>query len=175
MPISGFGFDKIIAEKKKDLIKDLKVDPKLTITKLEWLEPTDARPKSLRFRFHFEAAYNPNIALIGLDGSIIYSDSKDKLDEIYKLYEKDKSFDDSILNPILGIIQINSNIKALELSREIGVPPHLGMPVLQVSTGKSQGNQGSSESNNNSSSGKESSNEPYSKAKEENLVEWFFI
>ena len=140
MPISGFGLTKIFAEKKGKLTQDMKITPNISIKGIDQHDIKDntTRP-TIKVSFLFNIDYGEDIANIQIEGNVLYSDEKDVIDRVMKSKGEGK-VDETILNQALGVIQINAHIKALELTREIGVPPHMGIPILQIK-GDFSGNQ----------------------------------
>ena len=136
MPVTGFSFERILAEKRGKISNDLKVSPNLTITNLEKVESVAGSPKgeaSLRVSFRFDADYEPNIALISVSGSAVYTDKPSVIDAVLKKQSQEKKLDDKVLNQALGVIQLNAHIKVLELSRHLALPPHIRIPIVQLS------------------------------------------
>jgi len=135
MPIVGFNFSKILAE-KKNLIKpdtQMKINSKLGITNIaeEKLPTGKSKSDGLKLDFEFLLDYQPDIALIEIMGFIYYLDEPSKIKEIAKNYAKDKSIPVEIKQQILNTIILKSTIRALSLEQEINIPPHLPFPSVK--------------------------------------------
>lgn len=140
MPITGFGLTKLHAEKIGKVSNDMKITPNISIKGIDKHEIQDNSGKpTLKITFLFSIEYGPDIANIQIEGNVLYSDTQEIIDRVIQSKVEGK-VDETILNQALGVIQVNSHIKALELTREIGVPPHMGIPILQIK-GDFSGNQ----------------------------------
>ena len=131
MPVTGFSFTKILANKKGVISDDMKVNPNLNLKNLERIDNNNDGESSLKLYFEFNVSYDPNIALISVGGYINYADKDEVIEAVIKKYDDAKKLDDKVLNPIMSVIQLNGHIKVLELTRQIAVPPHIGIPIMQ--------------------------------------------
>ncbi len=135
MPIVGFNFTKIQAEKKNPLKEDiqLKINSKLGITKVqkEKLPTGKTQADGLRLDFEFSLDYLPNIATISIEGFIYYLDDPGEINRIAKNWEKDKNIPLEIKKQVLNTIILKATIRALSLEQEINVPPHMPFPSVQ--------------------------------------------
>ena len=135
MPIVGFNFTKIQAEKSNPIKSDTKIqiNTKLGIIKVnkEKLPTGKTKTEGLRFDFEFSLDYTPNIAKITIEGFIYYLEDPAKIKEIISKYEKDKSLPMDIKTQVLNTIVLMSTIMALSLEQEINVPPHLPFPSVR--------------------------------------------
>ncbi len=133
MPIMGLNFDKILVEKKKPLKPPVNVKSDLKVT--EVTEADMDAPKGLmilRFNFAFQVDYIPDFAVIELNGHVLYSEEKKKASEILKSWKKNKKvLDRDLIGNVMNAALLRSNIKALLLSQEVGLPPHIQMPLLK--------------------------------------------
>ncbi|MEK6907107.1 MAG: hypothetical protein AABW45_01125 [Nanoarchaeota archaeon] len=132
MPFIGFNFDKIIAERKKDQLKgDLKVEHNLNIKDLVEDEVNlDKTQNVLKFKFEFTLNYEPGYASVKIEGHLLYLESPKKIKEIMQVWKKDKKIQPDIMQGLFNTILTKSNIKALELSQDLNLPPHIPMPKL---------------------------------------------
>lgn len=135
MPFIGFNFDKITAERKIDdsAIKgDLSIKHNLNIINLKEEEITlDKKQDILRFTFEFLLNYEPDIGLIKISGHLLYLENPKKLKEMAQNWKKDKKIPPEIMQSLFNTILAKANIKALQLSQDINLPPHLAMPRLE--------------------------------------------
>tara|TARA_Y100000310_G_scaffold318969_1_gene373663 strand:- start:755 stop:1207 length:453 start_codon:yes stop_codon:yes gene_type:complete len=136
MPIVGFNFDKFHVERKKPLEPPIKVDSGIKIldVKKEDLELSDGKKQSvLRFDYDFTVTYAPNQAEILINGHLILFEPKEKLESILGEWKKTQKFDVEITQMVMNNILLRCNIKALLLGQEVGLPPHIRLPVVQPS------------------------------------------
>ena len=133
MPFIGFNFDKITAERNVDEIKgDLNVKHNLNIKDLKEEEINlDKKQEVLRFIFEFVLSYEPNIGSIKIGGHLLFLESPKKIKEMVQGWKKNKKISPEIMRSLFNTILSKANIKALQLSQDINLPPHLPMPRLE--------------------------------------------
>lgn len=143
MPIIGFGFDKILAENrtKGSSEKVSKVETHIVVEDIkEEKVGVSTKDKLIRLNFLFELIYEPKVADILLGGHVDYVGSEKEVKNVLATWKKDKKkLDFEEIRGILNLVLIKSNIKALELSQEIGLPPHLPMPLMNKQDKSSKG------------------------------------
>lgn len=133
MPIINFAFDKVLAENKSTKDKKVaKVETRVTVDDIkEEKAGIEVKDKLVRLDFMFELVYDPNVASIALGGHVDYVGPAKEVKKMLNDWTKDKqSMDFEIIKNILNLVLVRSNIKALELSQEIGLPPHMPMPLM---------------------------------------------
>ena len=59
-----------------------------------------------------------------------HKDKEKEVDNILATWKKTKKIEPALLGQVLNAVLIKCNIKALLLSQEMGLPPHLRMPTL---------------------------------------------
>ena len=130
MQVIGFNFEKISAERKK--MPEGKVEIKsniniksITQDKIELIKDKDV----LKFSFEFFVDYTPGIAELKFEGSVLIILEKDKVKDILKKWKTKKILDDIRL-PLFNLIMTKSNLRALQLEEELGLPTHIPMPKL---------------------------------------------
>jgi len=134
MPIVGFNFDKFHVERKKQLEAPIKIDTgmKIVDVKKEELDLSgDKKQTILKFDYEFSVKYDPKQAEILIEGHLVLLESKEKLDAILKEWVKSKKFDKEITQLVMNNVLLRCNIKALLLGQELGLPPHIRMPMVQ--------------------------------------------
>jgi len=133
MPIVGFNFEKITAEKKQ-LIKDkvnVKTDLHIVEVTEEAMPIAKSKEKILKFSFEFSINYEPKIGDIILKGHILYLDDQPKITSIVKEWKKTKKIETKLMEQLLNTILIRSNIKAFSLAQEVNLPPHIRLPIIK--------------------------------------------
>tara|TARA_Y100000310_G_scaffold326956_1_gene392604 strand:+ start:963 stop:1433 length:471 start_codon:yes stop_codon:yes gene_type:complete len=134
MPVTGFTFTKIQADRKGGKVtKELDIKPNITIKNVEEdKEQSQGEDKVLKVDFLLDVNYEPDVAAIIIGASVSYTDKAKIIDDVLKKQNEDKKVDDKIINETLGIFQINAHIKVLELTRQMSVPPHIRLPLMQL-------------------------------------------
>lgn len=135
MPVVGFNFNKISAE-KKDLIKkntQIKINSKLAITNVnkEELPTGKTKAEGLKLDYEFFLDYQPDIAQIQINGFVYYMDDPNIIKDIVKGWEKEKNIPIDVKQQVLNTIILKTTIKALALEQEINIPPHMPFPSVE--------------------------------------------
>ena len=132
MQIIGFNFEKISAERKpKKIIKNLEINSNINIKNIskEDLDIIKDKP-ALKFEFEFSISYKPEIAKILFQGFILGIVEKDESKDILKKW-KNKKIPEEIRIPLFNLILTKSNVKALQLEEELGLPTHIPLPKIK--------------------------------------------
>lgn len=128
----GFNFTKIIAERKSFTRGKIEVKSNISIQDVkEEKLPLPKKEIGLRFEFSFTLTYEPKIGEISFSGNILYVDTEDKTKQILKGWKKNKKIPPEINTPLINTILHRCNLKALELSQEVNLPPQIQMPRLR--------------------------------------------
>ncbi len=133
MPIVGFNFKKISAEKKIH-IKNNKIQNIIKIASLEGStikigsEEMDATMISFEFSVDYAEA-----GKLEFLGNIIYYDTKEVVKELITSWKKNNKVTPQFGTMIYNYIMARCNIKALQFEDEVGLPLHLRLPRLKIS------------------------------------------
>ncbi len=135
MPIVGFNFTKLKAERKNPIEKDTKLNISAKIgikdIKEEKLPTGKNKANGLRFDFEYSINYTPEIADLEIEGFIYFLDDSDVVDGITKEWKKKKDVPLKIKQLILNTVVLKATIKALTLEQEINLPPHIPFPSVK--------------------------------------------
>ena len=137
MPIISFNYDKISAERKKDKLPgkvDVSQNLNIKDIKFDELKFTDGSEKILRFDFEFNITYDPEIGATLIAGHLLYTDEKKKLEEVEKLWKKDKKLSNDIATQVFNNILVRCNLKALQFNQDVNLPPHINLPLVRPPT-----------------------------------------
>ncbi len=131
--ILNFTLEKVHAEKKKNPTSDIKAKNSLKIieVKEQALSPLDNQ-KVLKFNFLFAISYDPDIAYIEFQGHVVYMTDEKLQKEILANWTKNKQINQELSAPIMNLILTRCNVKALSLSQELNIPPHIQFPKLAL-------------------------------------------
>lgn len=133
MPIIGFYYNKLVAEKKKDHLKgDMKIKNDLLLQSLNQTEIDVGNKKQniLKIIFEFSVDYQPNMGAILINGHLLFLESPENIKLIIDMWKKEKKIPQSFATNIINAILTRANIKALELSQYINLPPHIRLPII---------------------------------------------
>jgi len=134
MPIVGFNFDKTSAEKTSQVKKGMRAAHNIiisSITKEDINLGKDIKKPGLKFSFEYEVKYEPGIGEVMILGHILYLDEEKKIKEILSKWSKKKTIDPTLSAQLINTAIVKSAIKALSLSQDINLPPHLHIPTIQ--------------------------------------------
>lgn len=136
MTIVGFNFTSINAKRKKQIQGKISIQNNVKIDEIRESELSvgTSKQKTLVFDFTYRSDYSPDIGEIVLCGSLIYMAEPEKVSEIMKLWkkEKGKGIPEDIMAPVLNTVLNKCSITALELSKEINLPPQIQLPKVKV-------------------------------------------
>ncbi|MBW2985910.1 hypothetical protein KY333_00930 [Candidatus Woesearchaeota archaeon] len=134
MTIAGIQFDKIVVDRTDTPKGKMSVKNNILIQDLEKKDFSVGQAKQfmLLYKFEFTAEYEPKIAKIVLNGTVTSIEKEDKIDELVKAWKKDKKLPKEIMTPLLNNILSKSNVEALILAREVGLPPPIQLPRVTV-------------------------------------------
>lgn len=132
MSIIGFNFEKIMVEKSNKINSKLNIKNNLSIVNVEQekLNLTNSGDV-LKFNFEYTANYEPKIGQIALSGHILVMEEAEKVKEILEGWSKDKKLPKPLMSQVLNTILAKCNIKALSLTQEVNLPPHIKLPILK--------------------------------------------
>ncbi len=138
MPFIGFNFDKIEASKEMSELKgNINIKHTLNIIDVKKEEVNvDKKQEVLKFIFEFKLDYEPNAGMIHLLGNMMYVDDSKKMKDILQDWKKDKKLPPELMQGLFNTILAKANIKALSLSQDINLPPHIPLPKLEQSQSK---------------------------------------
>jgi hypothetical protein len=132
MSIIGFNFEKITVEKKNKITSKLNVKNNLSIVNVEQEKLNlTSTGDVLKFNFEYTANYEPKIGQIFLGGHILVMEESPKVKQILEDWKKDKKLPKELMSQILNTILAKCNIKALGLTQEVNLPPHIKLPMLK--------------------------------------------
>ncbi len=131
MRLIGFNFKKINVERFKEQPETVKFNTKIDITSIDSAKSDILKTKEelLKIDFRYSILYEPDFAKIELEGNIILSVEPKIAREAIRGW-KDKQTSEEFRIILFNIILRKSNIKALQLEDELGLPPHIPLPVI---------------------------------------------
>ena len=133
MPIIGFNFTKINAERKEGAAGKVSIKNNVTIKSVnqENLALGKEKQNALRISFEFTSKYEPKIGGILIEGNLMFMGESKKIKEIMDGWSKNKKIPKDIMSNILNNILTRCNIQALILSRDVNLPPPEPLPKVQ--------------------------------------------
>jgi len=134
--IVGFNFKKIAVERKKKLIKGMKVRYDMDLKEVyeESSRLSSGGSTVLGFAFEFSVDYNPDIVSLKILGTVNYMLPQDEAKKVLDLWKTTKKLPKDVSIPVINNILDRCNIKALELEQDMALPSHIPMPSLATPT-----------------------------------------
>ncbi|HLC73171.1 MAG TPA: hypothetical protein VJH20_00875 [Candidatus Nanoarchaeia archaeon] len=132
MPIIGFNFDNINAERDKKVEGKINIKQKIGITNISLEKlPLNKEEEVLKFNFEFLVDYEPSFAKIHIKGHVLSIEDPKLHKEILDKWKKSKKINQEMLNDVFNVIVSKCTIKALGMSQDINVPPLIPLPRVQ--------------------------------------------
>ena len=130
MPIIGFNYDKILVERKGTIKRPLNIHTDVSIKDVEEEKiPLGKTEDILKFNFEFNVKYD-ELGQLVFNGHVLYLEDPKKTAEIMKEWKKTKQIETNLMSELINTILQRCNIKALTVSQDVNLPPHLKLPKL---------------------------------------------
>lgn len=121
-----------MVEKQNQIKEKLNIKNNLAVTSIEKEKLNLAGSEEvLKFNFKYSVDYEPKVGQILLTGHILFMEDASKVKEIYDGWKKEKKIPSELAPHILNTILAKCNIKALGLTQEVNLPPHIKLPILK--------------------------------------------
>jgi len=137
MTIVGFYFDKISVEKLAQPKGQIKIKNDIKINGVEKESNQilkEDKGDLIKISFEFSTEYEPKIGILSLKGHISYLADQKESKEILNGWKKDKRLPSDLTMRVLNFLFTKANIMALNLTQEVGLPPHIQLPALKPKT-----------------------------------------
>ena len=132
MKIIGFSFDKLSIEKRSNDFKELKIDRNVSILNVEKIksESIQIKDEILSIKFSYSIEYKPKIADISFSGNVLITADQKIIKDFLREW-KNKKFPEEYKLSIFNLILRKSDLKALELEDDLGLPVHVNLPLVR--------------------------------------------
>ncbi|MBD3313743.1 hypothetical protein GF345_04845 [Candidatus Woesearchaeota archaeon] len=132
MAIVGFGFTKMLIQRKSEVKGKVNINNNVSIQDVEETDLSlgTAKQKGLKIFFEFKSEYQPDIAEILFEGHVLDVEDPKELAEITKGWKKDKKLPKTIMEPVVNSVLMKCNIQALIMSKELNLPPPIPLPKV---------------------------------------------
>ena len=130
--VIGFNFSKILAEKISSEFKNLKIERNISIESVEKTKPATIQVKDdlLEVKFKYEINYRPDMAKIEFSGTLLATADQKTAKEFLSEW-KNKKFPEKHRMVLFNVIMRKSDIRALEIEDELGLPLHVSLPLIR--------------------------------------------
>jgi len=132
MRVIGFNFTKLLAEKLEDNRSQIKINTEIDVSEIKSIKADIFKGKDdlIEVKFSYEVEYNPKIAKVSIEGSIIFSLDSKLAKQVLKDWKK-KKMPDGFRLILFNVILKKSTLKALELEDILNIPLHMALPSLK--------------------------------------------
>jgi hypothetical protein len=127
----GLNFTKISAE-RLGASENVRVESNVAITNVIEAKMPDPKKSILKFQFLFTAKFEPNVGLIELKGELIEIFDKDLGVKIIDGWVRGKNLYKDVAPRVLNAILAKSNVEAIIMSKELGLPSPVQMPKVEI-------------------------------------------
>ena len=128
----GFSFTKISAERKPANNSAINIESNAGVTNVIELPVIEPKKMVLKFEFLFVVKYEPGIGKIELNGEIVHIYDKEYGLKVVDYWEKNKKLPPEITSEVFNNILAKSNVEAVVVSRDLGLPSPIQMPRVDV-------------------------------------------
>jgi len=132
MAMVGFSFTKINAERKVGTGQGVNIESNAGIVDLTELPVIDPKKTVLKFEFIFTVKYEPNAGKIELNGEVVEIYDKEFGSKVLEHWSKEKKLHPEVMQGVFNAVLSKSNIEAITISRDIGLPSPIQMPRVDV-------------------------------------------
>jgi hypothetical protein len=133
MPIIGFNFNKITAEKKTAPKGKISINNNVAIKDVSSMDFNigSTKQKGIRYEYEFTSKYEPKLGSIVIVGDVLALEEAKTVDEIVGGWKKNKKIEKKHMVPVMNTILSKCNIKALILSQDLNLPAPVQMPKVE--------------------------------------------
>ncbi len=132
MAMVGFSFTKINAEKKPATGQAVNIESNAGVINVVELPVIDPKKVLLRFDFTFIVKYEPGAGKIELNGEVVELYDKEFGSKIIDFWNKEKKLHPEVMQEVFNNVLSRSNVEAIVLSRDMGLPSPIQMPRVDV-------------------------------------------
>lgn len=90
----------------------------------------------LRIIFSFDVVYSNELGKISIEGDVVYSDTKEIIEESFKGWKADGKLNSLINEQVFKFVYSKAIIKALEISDSLSLPAPVPLPKVSFNTEK---------------------------------------
>lgn len=132
MAMVGFSFTKVNAERKPSAGQSLNIESNAGVINVTEVPMVDPKKSLLKFEFLFTVKYEPNAGKIELGGEVVEIYDKEFSAKVMEHWNKEKKVLSEAMKDIFNNILQKSNVEAIIISRDLGLPSPIQLPRLDV-------------------------------------------
>lgn len=132
--VAGFNFTKISGSRDAPITGKLKINNRMAIKDIRQEDIPMGKDKqpAVRVEFAYTSKYEPGYGNVSMEGGLLYLTDAAKVKAIVDEWAKDKKLLEEVQRPIMNPILAKCNIQALNVSKELNLPPQVPLPKVQV-------------------------------------------
>lgn len=133
MAIIGFNYSKFDCERKVAEGKgSIDISHNVSIKNVEKtsLNVGGTKNEVLKVDFSFDVLYGSGMGKIGISGEVIYTDTKEIINEVFKAWTAEKKLNSLVNEQVFKFVYGKAAIKALELADSLNLPSPIPLPKL---------------------------------------------
>jgi hypothetical protein len=128
----GLNFTKITAERTSNATNGVRVENNVGVTNIVESTIVDPKKSLLKFEFSFTCNYQPNVGNIEIRGELLEIFDKEFATKVMDGWTKNKGLHKDVTSRVLNMILGRSNIEAIIISRDLGLPSPVSLPKVEV-------------------------------------------
>ena len=133
MAVIGFSFNKLLAERTKPAKGKINISNNVIITDAEEGKMSlGSGKKALKVGFKFTSKYEPKVAILEIEGDLVYMAEEKKADELLKQWKKEKKMPKEVMQDLINNVLTKCNVQAIVMSRDISIPTPFPMPKVET-------------------------------------------
>lgn len=139
MAVISFSFTSLHAEIKQSVKGRIKIGNNVTINSVDKADINfaDASKMGVKVGFEYKSSYDPDIGNVVIKGNVVYLHEAKKVQELLDVWAKDKKIPTDAAKEVMTAVLDRSNIEALILSRDVGLPSPVPLPKVGTAAPKS--------------------------------------
>jgi len=144
MPIIGIGLTKISAERTAMMPQKLNITNNVSLINVDKhdLSFGASKQEGVKCNFEFASKYEPDFALIKMNGEIILMEDPKKVKTIIEMWKKDKTIPPDTMTQVLGAALSKCSIQSIILSQDLNLPSPVPLPKIDVKPEESKDKKG---------------------------------
>ncbi len=133
MVIVGFGFTKILGEKKGPARGKVKINNNVAIKDVQDANLSMGQgKKGLKIHFLFETRFSPELGNLTFEGDVVVLENAKTAEGVMAEWKKNKRLPKEMMPNVLNHVLERTNIQALLTARDLGLPAPVPLPKVNV-------------------------------------------
>ena len=136
MGIIGFNFSKFDCQRNSEEVKGgIGIKHNISIKSVDktTLNVGSNKNDVLKIKFAFDILYGEKLGKINVEGEVIYSDTKEIIEETKKQWDKEQKLNDTVSQNVFKFIYNKAAVKVLEIADSLNLPSPIPLPKINFS------------------------------------------